>query len=195
MSRQCTICASAHRSAIELGLVSGVSQQTLADRFSLSRDAIKRHSARHLSPSQAAAILLATQPSAIDLEALTEKEGSSLLANLVCQRARLSQLAERAVSEGDLGVANALERTVLSNLETVGRLLSKFVMRHESRTINVCLTPEYTEVRRLLTQVLARFPDAQRAVADEIRKIEAGAIEAMTAPKQIEQGEHVSAPH
>jgi hypothetical protein len=176
MSRQCTICASAHRSAIELGLVSGVSQQTLADRFSLSRDAIKRHSARHLSPSQAAAILLATQPSAIDLEALTEKEGSSLLANLVCQRARLSQLAERAVSEGDLGVA-------------------KFVMRHESRTINVCLTPEYTEVRRLLTQVLARFPDAQRAVADEIRKIEAGAIEAMTAPKQIEQGEHVSAPH
>jgi tRNA 2-selenouridine synthase SelU len=195
MSRQCTICRSEHRAAVELGLVSGVSQQVLADRYSLSRDAIKRHARAHLSPSQAAAILLATQPNAIDLEQLTETEGSSLLANLVCQRARLSQLAERAVSEGELGVANALERTILVNLEVVGKLLSKFVMRHESRTINVCLTPEYTEVRRLLTRVLARFPDAQRAVADEIRKIEANAVEAMMAPtKQIEH-EHASAPN
>jgi hypothetical protein len=53
----CTVCASEHRHKIDVGLVHGVSQAILADRFNLGKDAIGRHARNHLSPAQRAAIL------------------------------------------------------------------------------------------------------------------------------------------
>jgi hypothetical protein len=189
MTGKCTVCNSEHRASVELGLVHGLSQQVLADRFGLSRDAIGRHARTHLTPQAAAAILMAARPTAIDLDALTEQEGSGLLANLVCQRARLSQYAQQAAEKGETAAAIACERVIATNLEITGKLLSKFVLRSEHRYTSITLTPDYLEFRQLLISTLRRFPEAAKAVAEALAQIEnkaADGISTKAGPPMIE---------
>jgi hypothetical protein len=86
--RECKCCASPARREIDLALVARVSYDVIAKRFGVSRDSVKRHSWHHLSAVQAAAIACHLKPSAIDLDALRETEGSSLLGQLLAQRGR-----------------------------------------------------------------------------------------------------------
>ena len=182
MARHCTVCQSEHRPQVELGLVHGLSAQTLATRFGLSKDAIGRHARRHLSPATAAAILTASNPTAIDLDALTEREGSALLANLVVQRARLAETARTAAESGELGTAVAAERAIGANLETTGKLLQRFVMRRETVSTHLLLSPDWLATRATILRALAAFPEAGRAVADALIAME----KATVAPPMIE---------
>jgi hypothetical protein len=50
---------------------------------------------------QRAALLTASQPTAVDLDALHESEGAGLLAQLVAQRGRLQVYAEAARASHD----------------------------------------------------------------------------------------------
>jgi hypothetical protein len=174
-----------HRSEVEIALVHGLSERACAERFGLSRDAIHRHSKRHLSASQAAAILMASSPTEIDLDALTEKEGSSLLLNLVAARARLASYGQQAAQEGQLQVAVQAERAVGSNLEICGKLLSKFVTRHVSEHRHLTLTPDYLRMRRALTDALRPFPEAGRAVVEALTALETEAAAVISSKPQL----------
>ena len=114
-SAKCTVCASEHRHKIDIGLVHQVAARVLAERFGLSKDAIHRHAANHLTPAQRSAILLAQKPSAIDLEQLRTSESEGLLAGLVAQRARRLVKADTAMGWGDVKGSVAAE----SNLPDV----------------------------------------------------------------------------
>ena len=90
----CSVCRHKHRHQIDLAIVAGVSSNVLASRFEISPDSILRHAQNHLSPVQRAALLTASQPTAIDLEQLRTSESEGLLASLVAQRARLAGYGE-----------------------------------------------------------------------------------------------------
>lgn len=180
MARRCTVCASDARPQIEIGLVSGVSTQVLADRFGLSKDSVGRHARNHLTPSQAAALLMASQPEAIDLDQLTEREGSNLLLNLVHARARLAEYGRAAAEGGLLGAAIQAERAVTANLEVTGKLLSKFVLRSEHRTVNLHLSADYLDLRAKLIAAIAPFPQVRDAVTKALTEAD------LAVAKQIE---------
>jgi hypothetical protein len=172
MAKHCTVCRSEHRAGVELGLVHGLSAAVLADRYGLSKQAIGRHARVHLSPATAAALLMAAKPTEIDLDALTEREGSALLVNLVHQRSRLAAYAEKALADGETTVAVQCERVIASNLEICGKLLSKFVLRHEHHHAHLLIHPDYLRLRQALLAALRPYPDACAAAAAALHALE-----------------------
>jgi hypothetical protein len=94
------------------------------------------------------------------------------LANLVAQRARLAQYAEQALADKQTHVAVACERVIASNLEIVGKLLSKFVLRHEHAHSHLLIHPDYLRLRQALVSTLRRHPAAAADVANVLAAIE-----------------------
>jgi hypothetical protein len=177
----CSVCRHKHRHTIDMGIVAGVSSNVLAARFELQPDAILRHSHNHLSPVQRAALLTASQPTAIDLEQLRTSESEGLLASLVAQRARLAGYGEVAAELGDLNAATRVEGAILANLGMVGKLLQQFVTVHDVRHSSILISPDYLALRTCLVDTLRSFPDAAVAVARALHKLETEAAETITA--------------
>jgi len=168
----CQCCRSPRRAEIDLALVYGDSQANIAQRFAVSADAVQRHSARHLSASQRAALLSATRPSEIDVEALTKREAQGLLSNLIAQRVRLQSHAMACAAAGDAKGAIAAERVVLANYETTGRLVGTLINRTEISHAQLTLHPQYIKLRQALIAVLAEHPEVRMKVAAALMAIE-----------------------
>jgi hypothetical protein len=177
----CTICESKSRAQIEIGIVHRVPFRVLADRFDVSKDAVRRHAANHLSPTQRAALLTAARPAtAVDLEALRTSESEGLLSQLVAQRARLQQSAELALELGDVRASVAAEGGITQNLSLVGKLLGQLVQRHDVRHSSVLLSPDYLRLRQVLTTTLRAFPAAAAAVSAALFAMESDAAKDIT---------------
>jgi hypothetical protein len=172
---KCTVCASEHRHKIDIGLVHQVAARVLAERFGLSKDAIHRHAANHLTPAQRAAILAAQRPSAIDLDALRTTESEGLLAGLVAQRARLLVKADTAMEWGDIKGSVAAEGAIAGNYTLVAKLLGQLVQVHDVRHTNLLVSPDYLKLRTALVDALRPFPEAGRAVAAALHRLESDA--------------------
>jgi hypothetical protein len=178
---KCTVCAHERRHQIDIGLVHQVAARVLAERFGLSKDAIHRHAANHLTPAQRAAILAARRPSEIDLDALRESETEGLLAGLVGQRARLLVKADTAMEWGDVKGSVAAENAIASNYTLVAKLLGQLVQVHDVRHTNLLVSPDYMKLRQVLMERLRPFPDAARAVAEGLHRLESAAATDITA--------------
>jgi hypothetical protein len=176
----CSVCRHKHRHTIDMGIVAGVSSNVLASRFDLQPDAILRHSHNHLSPVQRAALLTASQPTAIDLEQLRTSESEGLLASLVAQRARLAGYGEVAAELGDINAATRVEGAILANLQTVGKLLQQFVQIHDVRHSSILISPDYLALRTRLVDTLRAYPDAGLAVAKALHRMETEAAADIT---------------
>jgi hypothetical protein len=172
---RCTVCASKHRHAIEIGLVHGISMRVLADRFGLHKDAIRRHGDAHLSATARAVLLVHVKPQPIDLDALRTAESEGLLASMVGQRARLLQTAELALECGDIRGNVAAENAYLANLTTVAKLLGQLVQVHDVRHTSILISQDYLKLRDALRVALAPFPAAARAVAAALFRLESDA--------------------
>jgi hypothetical protein len=155
--------------------------QSLADRFDVSKDAICRHAANHLSPVQRAAILAQRKPTDIDLDALRTSESEGLLAQLVTQRARLQGHAELAASLGDVRGAVSAESAITGNLALVGKLLGQLVQVHDVRHTSILISADYIRLRTTIVQALRPFPDAAQAVGRALAALEADAARDITA--------------
>lgn len=172
---RCSICQHEKRVSIELGVTHGISAAVMAQRFGCSKFSIIRHARAHLSPAQRAALLSATKPSAIDLQALQVSESEGLLHALVGQRARLHGYAEVAASFGDIKGAISAEGAITTNLSLVGKLIGMLVQRHDVRHSSVLLSPDYLKLRQTLVQALKPFPQAGQAVARALYALESDA--------------------
>lgn len=177
---RCGVCASEHRHSVDLGLVRGMSMRALGLRFNLSADAIGRHAKAHLSPAQRAALLTASAPAAIDLDALQASESSGLLAQLVGQRGRLQSYAEMAADLGDTRAAISAEQAITSNLALVGKLLGTIVQRHDVRHTNLLVSPDYLRLRETLVQALKEYPAAAQAAGRALYALESQAATDIT---------------
>jgi hypothetical protein len=180
----CSVCASKHRQAIELGLVHGIGSRVLAERFGLHKDAILRHSEKHLSLAMRAALLTAQQPSAIDLEQLRRTESEGILTGLVASRARLLAKGDMAAELGDMRTSVAVESAIAANYQLVAKLLGQLTQKIDVRHTNLMLSPDYLRLRQALITALRPFPEAARAVGLALHALEADAakeIEAISA--------------
>jgi hypothetical protein len=153
----------------------------LADRFGLSKDAIHRHAANHLTPAQRAAILAAQRPTEIDLDALRTSESEGLLAGLVAQRARLLVKADAAMEWGDVKGSVAAENAIASNYTLVAKLLGQLIQVHDVRHTNLLVSPDYLRLRGALVDALRPFPEAARAVGAALHRLESDAATDITA--------------
>jgi hypothetical protein len=169
----CVICNHDRKVELELGLVAKVPLATLASRYEVSIDSLKRHSRNHLSASAAAALALNLAPTAVDLERLSKSESESLLGNLVTQRARLAGIAEKALADGELGDAIRAERATTDVLALTSKLLGMIVARSASTVTHVTLDPRYLRMRQALVEVLRPHPEIAAKVAAALREIEA----------------------
>jgi hypothetical protein len=165
-------------------MMHGMTAKSIAARFGLPYYSIKNHLSKHMTPAAKAAIVLSVKPSEIDMQALCESEGQSLLANLIAQRARLAQAVEQALEGGDIKGAVSAERAVTDNLETVGKLLGAFVQHHEVRHTNLLISADYLRLRQAVVLALRPYPDAARAVGAALLNLEQEAADEITAKSE-----------
>jgi hypothetical protein len=175
----CTICNHRERPAIDLALARRVSMNALSKRYELGSDALYRHSKNHLPP-QLRAQLLAGPDIETDLDQLKATESQSLLANLVHIRHRLFGALDMAEEHGDGFMLTRTTSQLHTNLELTGKLLGDLGVGHTTIN-NVLVLPAYIELRAALTNALADFPEARRAVAAVLHAIESKAAADITA--------------
>lgn len=105
---QCSCCRHRERAGIDLALSRGVSVTALARRYTVSTDAIYRHSRNHLPAQLRARLIAGPSVEGLDLDKLRETESQSLLANLVALRHRLFATLDVAEENGDGGMISRL---------------------------------------------------------------------------------------
>jgi hypothetical protein len=146
-----------------------------------------RHRKR-LPPQLKAAMLAQALRPAVDLDQLRSTEGEGLLANLSAQRARLLLWQDWAASAEQFAIAAAISAQIHRNLELVGKYLGEFAQHHVVSNVSVLLSPQYLELRAALLKALAPHPEAKKAVADALHRIESEAarrteLQALPAPE------------
>jgi hypothetical protein len=179
VGRSCTVCAHRERASIDLALARGVSVNALAKRSGLHHDALYRHSRNHLPAQLRAKLIAGPSLDGIDLDKLRETESQSLLLHLVSLRHRLFASLDTAKEFGDGHMLSTLASQLHRNMELVGKLLGDLNVGGTHVTNNVLLLPSYVSLRHALVDALAAFPEARRAVAAVLHKIEGDAAEAM----------------
>lgn len=179
-TKRCSICQHPRRSLIDLALITRTPATAIAARFGVTSSALYWHRKHHLSPTQAAALLTALKPSEIDLEALERSESQGLLGELVEQRAKLRQFSEMAAELGNINAAVSAEKGITAALELTSKLLGMLVTRHELRSTSLLISADYIEMRSAILAALRPFPEASRAVAAALAKIEVRAADEIT---------------
>jgi hypothetical protein len=190
---KCSVCRHPERVRIEAMRVAGVTLRTLADRFSLSTDAIHRHDKRHV-PSDLRVALIADVPLA-ELAKRAADEGVSLLDNLgIVRRTLMSQMLQ-ASAINDRHATAALSGKALDCLREIGKLTGE-LSRIGSLTINnnanvtVLNSPVFLDLQLTLIRTLAPFPEARAKVIEAMRDLE---NKHSPVPLTIEANQHVAA--
>jgi hypothetical protein len=178
----CKTCSHRECAGIDLALARGVSVRALAKRYGLTRDSLYRHAKLHLPP-QLRAKLLAGPDLEIDLDALREKEGQSLLANLVALRGRLFSSLDVAEEAGDGSMLSRIAGQLHQNLELTGKLVGSLA-NGSTNVTNILIAPQYVQMRVELVRALAPFPEARTAVAAVLHQIESRAANDIAADKR-----------
>ena len=159
----CTICTHPDRDAIDLAIVSGVSQRATARQWCVSRDAVQRHALRHVSPALAA------------MQAEREREGATSLLNRVENLiGRTEKLLEAAEQDGKVSAALAAVRELRGLLELLGKASGELDTRPVTNVINLQTSPEWQQMRAVIFATLMQFPEAREVVTTKLRQLEAG---------------------
>jgi hypothetical protein len=179
-----TIARHEARAQIERDLALGVPLQRIAKKYGVSKDAAWRHK-KKLPPQLKQALLAGSLRPEVDLDKLRISEGEGLLANLAAQRARLLLMQDWAQETEQISIAAQISAQIHRNLELVGKYLGEFAQHHVTTSVSLLVSPEYLTLRTELLRALAPFPDARKAVADALGKIERKAAQppALPAPE------------
>ena len=133
-------------------LVEGrTSGRRVASIFDLSEASVRRHAAKHLPESLAAAV---------DAELVAN--GDDLLNQVRELQRRTLAILERAEEEGDHRVALRAIREARGCLELLGRLAGEL---QERQTVNVLINPQWVEIRGTILHALEPHAEAREAVA------------------------------
>jgi hypothetical protein len=147
MPRRCSVCTHPHRQQIDQAIVSGNSYRTVAQQFTISRDAVARHR-RHLS----AAVINSLSSGSISAP-------QSLLAQLEELRSEAQRLKQKAERDGDYRAALAAVRELCRIVELVAKLCGQIDSRTETKILNVNFDQE--TVNRITKTFLARHNHAE----------------------------------
>ena len=86
------------------------------------------------------------------------------------------------MEQGAVEQVARLSGVIHKNIELTGRYLGLFAQHHVSSQVNIMVSEDYLRLRQALTMALRPFPEARRAVAEELHR-----IEGQIAQKMLEQ--------
>lgn len=142
MPRRCSVCTHPDRLQIDQAIVAGNSYRTVAQQFTVSRDAVVRHR-RHLS------IGVAKPRSSEQMS-----PSDTLLGQLEDLRYEAQRLKQKAERDGDYRAALAAVRELCRIVELVAKLCGQIDSRTETKILNVNFDAE--TVNRITKTFLAR---------------------------------------
>ncbi len=158
MPRSCSVCAHPERMRIDGVIVEGVSHRDVARQFDVGRNAIDNHAEKHLP---------ATLTRAADAAEVTHAD--DLLADIRKREQRADALGALAVRNHDLRTALQALREWRGLAEFRAKVAGEL---DERAVINVMLSPQWIEVRRVLIDALQDHPAARVAVAAALYQLE-----------------------
>ena len=158
MGRVCTICSHEQRFAIEELLATRQSTyRGIARKYGASEDAVSRHvKAGHVS-----------QLLALAADAERAAQADSLLDRIEALHSRTLAILEAVEGTDEHGTALAAIREARRNLELVGEVSREL---DRAGSINLELTVEWQEVKAVLVNTLASYPEAQQAVFNALEE-------------------------
>jgi hypothetical protein len=117
-------------------LLGAVAILALSRQYGLSTDAIYRHiNSGHTPAKERAALIAGSDLGGLTVEQLREREGTSLLANLIALRNRLFNALDLGERFGDVGMVARAAAQLHENLALTGRLVGQLATS-SSTTIN-----------------------------------------------------------
>jgi len=187
MPTHSTILDHPDRARIEYDLARGAPIRQMAKKYNVSIDTLYRYRAR-IPPQLKVALLGRRLKAGADLDRLRIEESEGILQNLALQRARLLLVQDSALEAGDRREVAYIADVVHRNVKLTGVYLGEFA-RHEVKTsINILISSEYLELRSDLMRALTPFPEARRAVAAALHRVEARAAEPAKAASPMIDG-------
>jgi hypothetical protein len=180
----CTVCVHSDRSRIEATRCAGASLDSVAAKFSISRDALHRHMHAHVDADQRSQYM-AGVPIA-ELAQLAASEGVSVLSYLSLVRSILMQQFQLCASVNNangVAVLGGRLNEILRSIGTISGEMSEVAARSvtfNGSTINITNHPEIATLQAKILEALEPFPSAAQAVVAALR-----AFDAASAPSAV----------
>ena len=157
MPRTCSICSHEHRDAMEDAFIVGQAKRRIASQHGVTERAVRYHMREHLP-----ALL------ALARDAERAARADSLLDRM---EALQSQTLAILDAPEDQRTALAAIAQARRNLELIGEVTREL---DRAGTINLELTVEWQEVKAVLVNTLASYPEAQQAVFNALEEAPSG---------------------
>jgi hypothetical protein len=153
MPRACSICSHEHRDAMEDAFIAGQAKRRIAARHGVSERAVRYHMREHLPA----------------LLALARDAERAARADTLLDRMEALQSQTLAIldSPEDQRTALAAIAQARRNLELIGEVTREL---DRAGTVNLELTVEWQEVKAVLVNTLASYPEAQQAVFNALEE-------------------------
>jgi hypothetical protein len=151
--RTCSICSHEHRDAMEDAFIAGQAKRRIASQHGVSERAVRYHMREHLP-----ALL------ALARDAERAARADSLLDRM---EALQSQTLAILDAPEDQRTALAAIAQARRNLELIGEIAKEL---DRTPTINLELSVEWQEVKAVLVNTLASYPEAQQAVFNALEE-------------------------
>jgi hypothetical protein len=177
------------RARIEADLARGVPVRTVARKYELSIRSCYRYREK-IPPYLRAAYLGEMLKPGADLEKLRVETSEGILVNLASQMARLYLMQDQAMEAGDHDHARQLSLAIQRCIELQGKYLGEFAQHHVRTNINVLVSPEYLEIRRIVMQEVDAI--TRRRIAARLHVVEERAAQRQI-PGHPNGAEHASA--
>lgn len=143
---------------MDRALVEGVPNRRIASQHGVTERAVRNHKARHLPAALAKA-----------RDAEEAATADDLLAGVRGLQERTAAILDKAEAVGELRTALSAIREARGNLELLAKLLGEL---DDSPTVNVLISPQWIEIRTVLLEALAAYPEARSAVAGELLELD-----------------------
>jgi hypothetical protein len=147
MPRACSICSHEHRDAMEDAFIAGQAKRRIASQHGVTERAVRYHMREHLP-----ALL------ALARDAERAARADSLLDRLEALQSQTLAILDASEDQRTALAAIAQARR---NLELIGEIRKEL---DRTPTLNLELTVEWQEVKAVLVNTLASYPEAQQAV-------------------------------
>ena len=156
MPRSCSVCTHDERDSIEDAFIVGTPKRRIASHYGVSERAVRHHLREHLP-----ALL------ALARDAERASRADSLLDRIEALQSRLLAILEATEETHDHRVALSAIREARANLELIGEVTREL---DRAGTINLELTVEWQEVKAVLVNTPASYPEAQQAVFNALEE-------------------------
>jgi hypothetical protein len=151
--RTCSICSHEHRDAMEDAFIAGQAKRRIASQHGVTERAVRYHMREHLPA----------------LLALARDAERAARADTLLDRLEALQSQTLAILDApeDQRTALAAIAQARRNLELIAEIAKEL---DRTPTINLELTVEWQEVKAVLVNTLASYPEAQQAVFNALEE-------------------------